>query len=687
MKKFFLCLILYPVLLFSQQNPTSGEKELNALIVKCDTLLNSNNYKQLITVASKGIEKAKNNPYFLARFNYFKAYGYEYDNNLYEKAVPYYEKSLVYSKKGHHLKEETLALMRLNYLYYSTKQFSKRDQLIDYIKKVLDTTKSIYTQGILNGSLGEYYLDQAAYEKFIGYKLKAIDYRKQFPKDDARNLVNIGISYSQIASAYIKMKQYKKGIEYSGYAKPYLKTSDNATAFLYNDYIKCYVELQNLDSIKKYYNAIHKLVSQNEPLHLNISSANRYMAEYFIAKNQINTASKYADNAVLYALKSNDEEILMEANISKGKLEFAQKKYPEAIKTLNSASIYAYEFDKESFITINKKLSQCYEALGDWQKAYKYHTIYSQSNEAMLTESAKQSIANAEAKYQNQYKQEKINTLSTENKLKNLQIENTRKQQIYLGIGLVLLVIIAGLLFKQSRNRRKTNEKLQLLNQELDQANKTKALFFSILNHDLRSPIANLIHFLHLLHDSPELFDEENKIRLQHKTLAGAENLLASMEDILLWSKGQMENFKPHLKNVNIDSLFQDTRNHFSSIENIEMVFENPENIQLNTDEDYLKTIIRNLTGNAIKACEKTENPIIIWKSWQENNQTFLTISDNGPGGTEAQFKALYDEKEVAGIKTGLGLHLIRDLAKAIDGTITVESKLNNGTTFKLRFS
>ncbi|RTY91378.1 HAMP domain-containing sensor histidine kinase [Flavobacterium sp. GT3R68] len=686
MKNLFLCLIFYPVLLFSQQSPISAEKELSELIVKCDTLLNSNNYKQLIVVATKGIEKAKNKHYFLSRFNYFKAYGYEYDNNLYEKAVPYYEKSLDYSKKGRHLKEETLALMRLNYLYYSTKQFSKRDQLIDYIKKVLDTTKSIYTQGILNGSLGEYYLDQAAYEKFIGYKLKAIEYRKKFPKDDARNLVNIGISYSQIASAYIKMKQYKKGIEYSGYAQPYLKTSDNATAFLYNDYIKCYVELENLDSIKKYYNGIHKLVSQNEPLHLNISSANRYMAEYFIAKNQINTASNYADKAVLYALKSNDEEILMEANISKGKLEFAQKKYPEAIKTLNSASTYAYEFDKESFITINKKLSQCYEALGDWQNAYKYHTIYSQSNEVMLTESGKQSIANAEAKYQNQYKQEKINTLSTENKLKNLQIENTRKQQIYLGIGFVLLVVIAGLLFKQSRNRRKSNEKLQLLNQELDQANKTKALFFSILNHDLRSPIANLIHFLHLQHESPELLDEESKVRLQYKTLSGAENLLTSMEDILLWSKGQMENFQPHLKNVTIHSLFEDTKTHFSSIENIEMVFENPENIQLNTDEDYLKTIIRNLTGNAIKACEKIENPIIIWKSWQQNSQTFLTISDNGPGGTEGQFKALYDEKEVSGIKTGLGLHLIRDLGKAIDCTVTVESKLNSGTTFKLTF-
>ena len=118
----------------------------------------------------------------------------------------------------------------------------------------------------------------------------------------------------------------------------------------------------------------------------------------------------------------------------------------------------------------------------------------------------------------------------------------------------------------------------------------------------------------------------------------------------------------------------------------MKFIFENPNNIQINTDENYLKTIIRNLTGNAIKALNEIDNPIIIWKAWQENNQTFLSISDNGSGGTQEQFKALYDDKEVSGIQFGLGLHLIRDLAKAIDCEITVDSKVNEGTTFTLKF-
>ena len=67
------------------------------------------------------------------------------------------------------------------------------------------------------------------------------------------------------------------------------------------------------------------------------------------------------------------------------------------------------------------------------------------------------------------------------------------------------------------------------------------------------------------------------------------------------------------------------------------------------------------------------------------HKQTFLSVTDNGKGASQEQFKALYDEKEVVGIKSGLGLHLIRDLAKAIHCEITVDSKLGEGTTFTLK--
>ncbi len=159
------------------------------------------------------------------------------------------------------------------------------------------------------------------------------------------------------------------------------------------------------------------------------------------------------------------------------------------------------------------------------------------------------------------------------------------------------------------------------------------------------------------------------------------------MEDILLWSKGQMENFKPTFKKIEVSELFNDLSKHFGSEENVEIRFENPKQISLNTDENYLKTIMRNLTGNAIKALKVTENPKVVWNAKEENEKVQLSITDNGPGGSNEKFRALYDDSEVVGIKTGLGLHLIRDLARAINCEIELVSQAGNGTTIILKFS
>ena len=213
---------------------------------------------------------------------------------------------------------------------------------------------------------------------------------------------------------------------------------------------------------------------------------------------------------------------------------------------------------------------------------------------------------------------------------------------------------------------------------------KTFSESFEILNYDLRSPVSNLIHFLQLQKDNPDMLDEATKKRMEDKTILGAENLLSSMEDILLWSKGQMDHFAPVIKNFEVAEIFNDNKKVFSGYQNIKFFYENPENLILKTDENYLKTIIRNLTSNAINVFSITENPTIIWRSYSENNQNYLSIIDNGPGASQENFNALYDEKQVVGIKSGLGLHLIRDLAKAINCEIVVDSKIGVGTTFTL---
>ncbi len=97
------------------------------------------------------------------------------------------------------------------------------------------------------------------------------------------------------------------------------------------------------------------------------------------------------------------------------------------------------------------------------------------------------------------------------------------------------------------------------------------------------------------------------------------------------------------------------------------------------------------MTSNAINVFKSTENSLIIWKAWQEpvrsggNGKSYLSITDNGPGANPEKLKALFEESELGSTKSGLGLHLIRDMAKAIDCEISVESTIGIGTTFTLK--
>jgi signal transduction histidine kinase len=247
-----------------------------------------------------------------------------------------------------------------------------------------------------------------------------------------------------------------------------------------------------------------------------------------------------------------------------------------------------------------------------------------------------------------------------------------------------LLATIGVLIFYQSRSRKKTNTTLMLLNTELDEANKVKTKFFSILSHDLRGPVAKLINFLHLQQQAPDLLNREISAEHTKKITTSAENLLENMEGLLLWSKGQMGNFKPDKKTVAVRKLFSDIENNFLGTENIKIIFDDSNELHINTDEDYLKTIMRNLTGNAIKALNNVADATVTWKAWEENGNPFLSITDNGPGIDVQQLDTLNNSDAIVGIKTGLGFHLVRDMAKAIACNISVTTEPGKGTRFQL---
>ena len=329
----------------------------------------------------------------------------------------------------------------------------------------------------------------------------------------------------------------------------------------------------------------------------------------------------------------------------------------------------------ESYFTGVLAELQAYK--GDYKNAYKNIRNYYDTQDSLYSQENKNKIAGVESQHAIDLKTKEIEN-------KELQISNQKKNMRLLA-SLIAFLAIAGILFyRQSVLRKNTNTTLLKLNTELDEANKVKAKFFGILSHDLRSPVANLINFLQLQKSKPGLLNEAQVAQQENKIAASANSLLETMEAMLIWSKGQMEHFKPDISAVPVKQLFDYLQQFFAGTEHVAINFSGGENLVVQTDENFLKTIMQNLTANAIQALQQKTNAQINWKAWQQEGNIFLSITDNGPGTNEQQLKALYDETASSGAKHGLGLHIIRDLAKAIGCSITLKQGQGLGTSFVL---
>jgi signal transduction histidine kinase len=695
MKRTFLTLtilfisLLCTTLVKAQSKPpvqNAKDKQLDAFATRWNVLIDSSDYNDALALARRALSATPANNYEMkARFLYYIGYSLEYLNNNYDSAVHYYEKAYPFALKGKNLADQTDILMRLNYMYYYVKKYTERDTLIRYIKTIVDTTKDIRVLAVLNGSIGEYYLDNSAYENFIKYKLKAIDYRKLLlAKDSIQNRENIGISYLQIVQAYIRMRQDEKALEYLGYSREYISNFRDGEAFMNNDYINVYLNRNDYKNAVAYDKKLYAAMHPDDSLFINLSFARRLFADYYAGKGQLVKSEQEAMEALRLAKKSTDEEIMCEAHLALGKIEYQKGDYPQAIAYLNLAKPSAYNYDKEMYLEIQKKLANSFAALKQWDSAYQHFEVYSHLQDTLYLESSKRTIAETEARYQNKDKQLQINA-------QNIMLGYAKQRQIWLVAGIALISLVAILLVIIYRNKKRTadvlnrnNIELERLNNHLEEANQTKAKLFGIISHDLRSPISQVYQFLKLQQLAPDKLDADQRTALSNKIQSATGSLLETMEELLLWSKTQMTQFVPKTQTVFIDEVVAESLQLLQlNIEAKGLVIENtiPESSKLKSDPYFLQTIIRNLLQNAIKNAPQHSAIKINF------DDKTLGIENSGGHFSQQQYETILASREDKNSLSGLGLRLVDELSRKIDASVRFVPSAGDATYAQIHFT
>ena len=373
------------------------------------------------------------------------------------------------------------------------------------------------------------------------------------------------------------------------------------------------------------------------------------------------------------ALKSIKPDSLIFADSVKD-LKIAEKYIKQAINMTERRN----DIENKAYYT--EILSELQYHNGNYKEAYDNFYFYQNVNDSIFSQQNKNKIAELESRNEIQKKNQEILG-------QKMRAQSQQRNILLLLAGLLIMLIIGGLYYRLSAVRKQKNIALTKLNEQLDSANKLKAKFFAIITHDLRSPIVSLVNFLQLQKREAHLLSDQQKAEQESKITTSAVALLEVMEEILLWSKGQMENFKPEKTSILITNLFSYLKDFFSGTTSINFIYKSDKNLLVRTDENYLKTIMHNLTQNAVNALLKMPGATITWEAWIENDGLKLSITDNGPGMTEEQIKNFEENLTIGSSKHGLGLNLVKDMAQTIGCSVKLNSTKGAGTTFVLTLS
>jgi len=251
------------------------------------------------------------------------------------------------------------------------------------------------------------------------------------------------------------------------------------------------------------------------------------------------------------------------------------------------------------------------------------------------------------------------------------------------------------IVFRETTHEKEQAQKLVVYADELAASNTHKDRLFSILAHDLRTPLSAITGLSeHLLHLESSSSDEKRKEFTQDIFECGQENLRL-LENLLAWAQSQQNGFKLQLETFDLHSLLQTSIQTFRKLASLKAVSINnnvPVGVKVVFDRAMLDTIFRNLISNAIKfsnAGATIEIGTSVPNATDQSDKAVeLFFKDTGVGLDARTLGILNHTKTTASTKgtsdevgTGLGIPLCHEFLEKHEQSMRFESLPGAGTT------
>lgn len=525
-------------------------------------------------------------------------------------------------KREGDIKEASRFINEAASLHWENKNY---DDAINYFNQSIELNQSIGNISGINAiysNLALIYADKADYQQALSYFEKVYAWRKKNREEGIRSILINMAVVSNRLNTYPKTINYLEEALELARQKYDLKDMRLCYGMLYETYTK----MNNSTKSNEYY-ILYRDVNE------------------MLSKRTEDKAAKYEK------IKVENEVLEKSKKIKELELELAQK---ELIK------------EEEKRIAINKQV------------------------EDLMANKTKQELA-----IENLQKDQRIKELATigeKNKIaaEKQRIENrlqNANNKIYYSVTvIVFLAIIAIILTYLFFDRRNKNQLLTQQRDKLNELNKIKDKLFSIIAHDLRSPMIAFHNFTTIL-SMGEISEEDEKMLVDNMRKISSVTL-ETLDVLLQWAKSQMNGINPNPQRISMYAIAEKQRKFFQAnaqAKNITIENELTENDIAFADQNQIDTVLRNLVNNAIKFTPR--NGKITIKSHKTDEKLYVGVQDTGIGISEENINKIFDnnqnfstrgtEKETG---TGLGLLLCKEFVEANNGLINIKSKEREGT-------
>lgn len=585
-----------------------------------------------------------------------------------------------------------LALRNLGF-YYSEK--GNNQKALEYYTRALELSDdkylNIHRADLLRLKGDEYYF-LGDFQNSLTSLLGAIESAKNHPED---NLLMLSIAYRSVGRLYSAQHDFKTALDYYSRAVEVNKKMENARvqAITLAQLADILNQMGDLAQSQKYASQSHDFFESNNQTRW-LAFCSRILGDSYRLQGKYDLAIVHLKSSLKMHEDLDDkrEEAKILSSLS---YSYLQK------GLVNEAELYARKAQEISDITTDialqmntaKLIFELTQAQGQLMEALTQHKRYKTLSDSLFTLNNNRALSLH--KGQLLFEEERIKVLAkAEQKVaeSRSQLFYTLVILLFLGATLIPLYLKERKLNAVNSELRKKAEILKKRESQLQSANNSKNVIFSILGHDLKSPINTLHNALELY--TEKVITQEEFIRHLPSFKSGVNHILLTLNNLLSWSSSQLNGTKIQPTEFDLRAVVVQNIEFLRETARIkELVFENKitEPLFALADRNQISLIVRNLLDNAIKYTPSKGKPIRI-EAKKIGPSVELSVIDSGIGISSEKLEKIWtdtypystlgtnDEKG-----TGIGLELCKEMISANKGFLLIQSSLNQGTKVTIR--